>query len=275
MEITYRRAIATDAAALLAMMRALDGETRYMLYEPGERQMPLRALEDALDGQDSLCLLALAGEEIVGYLMARRGSARRIRHNACIVVGVRTQWHHQGIGRTLFCRLEEWAREQGLRRLELTVAAENAPAIAVYEPAGFVREGIKRDALCVDGQLMDEIMMARLLPAQGQEKLYCEECNLVFTGERCPCCGGKRVRPPKGEDLCFLVEKEMIWSDLLSEVLRDNGIPFLKKGRMGAGLAMQAGFLGEHFRFYVNYENLAEAAALVDALFVPTSAEEE
>ena len=271
MPITYRRAIAADAAGLLAMMRALDGETQTMLYEPGERQMAPEALANALDAADSLCLLALAEKEIVGYLMARRGGARRVRHSAYIVVGVRKAWQHQGIGKELFRRLEDWARAEGLRRLELTVLCTNAPAIALYERAGFVREGVKREALCVDGQMVDEYMMARLLPPVTAEKAYCERCDLLIPGDICPLCGSRRLRAPKEGDLCFLVEKEMIWSDLLSEVLRDNGIPFLKKGSMGAGLAMQAGFLTERYRFYVNYEHLSAAQALVETLF----AEEE
>jgi RimJ/RimL family protein N-acetyltransferase len=40
------------------------------------------------------------------------------------------------------------------------VHADNARAISLYERVGFVREGIVRDAVCVDGEYRDAITMA-------------------------------------------------------------------------------------------------------------------
>jgi RimJ/RimL family protein N-acetyltransferase len=42
------------------------------------------------------------------------------------------------------------------------VHADNARAIALYERIGFVREGVARDAVFVDGQYRDAISMARV-----------------------------------------------------------------------------------------------------------------
>ncbi|MDQ1644055.1 MAG: hypothetical protein QOJ50_239 [Cryptosporangiaceae bacterium] len=52
----------------------------------------------------------------------------------------------------------------GLHRVELEVYAFNARAQAVYERAGFVREGVRRDALYWDGEYTDAITMAILAP---------------------------------------------------------------------------------------------------------------
>lgn len=52
----------------------------------------------------------------------------------------------------------------GLHRVELEVYAFNPRALAVYEKAGFVREGVRRDALRWDGEWVDAIMMAVLAP---------------------------------------------------------------------------------------------------------------
>jgi hypothetical protein len=54
---------------------------------------------------------------------------------------------------------------------------------------------------------------------------------------------------------------------MLSDVLEQNEIPFLKKGRLGAGMAMNVGPLFERCRFYVPYSKLEEAARIVDSLF--------
>jgi RimJ/RimL family protein N-acetyltransferase len=50
----------------------------------------------------------------------------------------------------------------GLHRVELEVYAFNPRALAVYEKAGFVREGVRRDALRWDGKWIDAITMSIL-----------------------------------------------------------------------------------------------------------------
>ncbi|MBO0996261.1 GNAT family N-acetyltransferase [Bacillus sp. SD075] len=41
--------------------------------------------------------------------------------------------------------MEEHARTNKIRRLELSVDANNAPALTLYRKMGFDKEGIKRD----------------------------------------------------------------------------------------------------------------------------------
>lgn len=52
----------------------------------------------------------------------------------------------------------------GLHRVELEVYAFNPRAQAVYEKVGFVREGVRRDALRWDGEWVDAVTMAMLAP---------------------------------------------------------------------------------------------------------------
>ncbi|WP_443089171.1 GNAT family N-acetyltransferase [Xylophilus sp.] len=57
----------------------------------------------------------------------------------------------------------QWAAQAGIRRLELTVVASNRRAIALYERAGFAREGVRRQSLFIDGGYVNELHMALLL----------------------------------------------------------------------------------------------------------------
>ena len=52
--------------------------------------------------------------------------------------------------------------ELGLRRIELRVYAFNTPAIRCYERAGFVREGVLRQAQRVGPELWDLVVMGML-----------------------------------------------------------------------------------------------------------------
>ena len=49
-----------------------------------------------------------------------------------------------------------------LNRVWLRCAAENAPAISLYERLGFRREGILREDLFIDGHAQDAIVMGLL-----------------------------------------------------------------------------------------------------------------
>lgn len=51
--------------------------------------------------------------------------------------------------------------------------------------------------------------------------MYCERCSVVFEGHVCPQCGSKKVRAEVGADYCFLIEKEMIWGEMLAHTLND------------------------------------------------------
>jgi RimJ/RimL family protein N-acetyltransferase len=56
----------------------------------------------------------------------------------------------------------------GLHRIELGVYDFNPRAQRVYEKVGFRREGVRRDALCWDGEWHDEILMALLAPEHSE-----------------------------------------------------------------------------------------------------------
>ena len=143
-------------------LKKIDQETKFMMFEPDERQFDENLITSYLTNKDDLFIGAFSEHEIVGFLSAKRGSFRRIRHSAYIVIGIRQAFQRQGIGSKLFDKLDEWARKNQLKRLELTVEVSNTHAINLYEKQGFSIEGIKRKTMLVDGEFVDEYMMAKL-----------------------------------------------------------------------------------------------------------------
>lgn len=143
-------------------LKKIDQETKFMMFEPDERQYDENLITSYLTNKDDLFIGAFSEHEIVGFLSAKRGSFKRIRHSAYIVIGIRQAFQRQGIGSKLFDKLDEWARKNQLKRLELTVEVSNTPAINLYEKQGFSIEGIKRKTMLVDGEFVDEYMMAKL-----------------------------------------------------------------------------------------------------------------
>ena len=54
--------------------------------------------------------------------------------------------------------------EEGLHRVYLRAFSDNIQAIKSYEKAGFVREGLLRDDVCIEGQYRDIVWMAAIRP---------------------------------------------------------------------------------------------------------------
>lgn len=69
-----------------------------------------------------------------------------MRHVGTLGMGVVRAYSQQGIGSSLLARAIEHAWGSGLKRLELQVFADNAPAIALYERHGYEIEGRQRYA---------------------------------------------------------------------------------------------------------------------------------
>ena len=167
--ITYRKIKTDEAQKFWNLMNQLDYETKYMLYEPGERERKANnvsrlegVIKASLEGDDFL-LAAEENQTLVGYISAQKGTLNRIAHTAYIVVGILKDFRNQGIGTEFFRRLDVWAKEKKVSRLELTVVCENEIAKHLYEKSGFEIEGVKRKSVLVDGVFLDEYYMAKLL----------------------------------------------------------------------------------------------------------------
>ena len=162
-----RTAAIDDAEQLLNLQKQLDNETTFMLYEPGERKRTLeeqaRYIQQHLDEQHSTILVAEHEQRLVGYLSATGASLQRIKHTVYVVIGILQAFTGQGIGTQLFERLEQWARQQQIHRLELTVMTNNQAGIALYQKMGFSIEGLRKDACVVNNAYVDEYYMAKLL----------------------------------------------------------------------------------------------------------------
>ena len=77
------------------------------------------------------------------------------------------------------------------------------------------------------------------------------------------------------DDPCFLTEQDFLPAGVLEDILNQNGIPFLKKNVMGAGLAIKVGPMLDRSRFYVPFEHMQKALPLLEDLFAVPAEEAE
>ena len=155
-----------DTENYLDMLKQLDNETKYMMYEAGERKTSIEEMRLSIQNiVDTNKLLLVAEEEgkIIGFLSANKGFANRIKHSAYIVIGILKDYRGKKIGTRLFEELFQWAASNKITRLELTVMTNNENAIRLYKKMGFKVEGLKEKSLIVDGNYIDEYYMSKLL----------------------------------------------------------------------------------------------------------------
>ncbi|MCS3461646.1 GNAT family N-acetyltransferase [Aeromonas sp. BIGb0445] len=166
--MSIRLAEAEDAAALDHFFQQLDRETRFMLFEAGERPSDIEGQRQRLEAMaaapnQAMWLLVLDGE-VEGFALMIGGGLRRNRHCALVVMGLRSSARGLGWGERLLRTLIAAAPGCGISRLELGVMAHNEAAHGLYRKCGFIDEGIRRNAYRLDDRDVDEISMGLLLP---------------------------------------------------------------------------------------------------------------
>lgn len=136
-------------------------------FRSGTLRLPFQNIEETqrwLDKHDpsAITLVAVLDGQIVGNAGLRRLAGRRI-HCGNIGMGVHDDFAGRGIGTALLAALVDAADNWlAIKRLELTVYVDNAPAIRLYEKFGFETEGRLKAFAFRNGDYVDAFTMARL-----------------------------------------------------------------------------------------------------------------
>ncbi|WP_099355654.1 GNAT family N-acetyltransferase [Fredinandcohnia onubensis] len=162
-----RQITISDAENLGYLTQQVEMTSEFMLWEAGERKantdQQRKMIERICSEDNSTILVAEEKGQLIGYIMAIGGNARRNKHSVYIVVGILKDFRGKGVGVNLFEELEKWALTHKIHRLELTVVTRNVAGLALYQKMGFEIEGTKRDSLLIDGDFVDEYYMSKLL----------------------------------------------------------------------------------------------------------------
>ncbi len=122
-----------------------------------ERPWSAEDVAGMLDGEGALALAAEAGFILLRFV----GPEAEI-----LTLAVAPELRRQGLGRALLAAGLSTARQRGVEAVFLEVAADNAPAAALYAAAGFTPVGLRRGYyLRAGGSAVDAVTLRLRLPS--------------------------------------------------------------------------------------------------------------
>ena len=158
--ITIRTARAEDEAVLAE----IDRRTWTPAVSPAPAPPPGTPFFDE-DARPGDFLVAEDDGVVAGYVRLAEGFGIPAHRHVLVIGGlaVAPDRQRQGIARRLVEAAVAEACRRGARKVTLRVLGHNTGARRVYEHCGFVTEGVLRGEFRIDGEDVDDILMARPL----------------------------------------------------------------------------------------------------------------
>jgi len=163
-ECTIRQARQEDLTGLVGAIRDVAEEGTYIEAE---------TVADVVDHEEVLLrhnelesrifFVATIEDEVVGWVHLDVPEVGKLAHTAELTVGVLNEYRGRGIGNRLLERGIDWANENGYEKIYNSIPATNDTAVDFLESNGWETEAVREDHYKVDGESVDEVMLARRL----------------------------------------------------------------------------------------------------------------
>ena len=140
--IVFREAEIDDAEEMISYLNIVGVESDNLMHGPDGFKVPVEAVKRRIqashDADNSIILIALAGEKIIARAELDGYPGARLHHNARFSISVRKDYWNMKIGTILMTQIIERARKMNLLNIELEVVSDNKAAIALYHKMGFL-----------------------------------------------------------------------------------------------------------------------------------------
>lgn len=164
MDPVVRRATPDDAREVAAVINGVIAEGGLTLFDRPFSEADERAFIASLGPRSALHVAevggAIAGVQSIDLYSSLAAS---LAHVATMGTWLSAAARGRGIGTALAARSIALAREQGYRKILITVLATNAPALRFYSRLGFERIGVARAHVRLGGDFRDEVFLEKLL----------------------------------------------------------------------------------------------------------------
>ena len=163
-EFVIRQARQEDLTGLVGAIREAIGAKSYVDAE---------TVADVVDSEGVLLrhnelesrifFVACVEGEVVGWVHLKHPEIDKLSHTAELTLGVLERYRGHGVGSHLLERGLEWAESQGYEKIYNSIPSTNEEAIAFLESHGWETEAVREDHYRLNGEYLDEVMMAKQL----------------------------------------------------------------------------------------------------------------
>jgi len=172
--VTVRLAREADSDGVRAVMRSVAGERTSIVAESVAEALDDEPVVRRTRHRSRVVFVATLGGadeadadgeeddrgDVVGWVHLHAPGMEKLRHTAEVTVGVAPDHRERGVGGALLDRGCRWADEQGYRKLYQSVPATNEAAVSFLTDRGWTVEATRADHYLVDGDFVDEVMLA-------------------------------------------------------------------------------------------------------------------
>ncbi|AFZ74826.1 GNAT family N-acetyltransferase [Natronobacterium gregoryi] len=159
---TIRPARQDDFESVVEAIRDVTDDETYVVAETVAEQLLYDESVSRHNTVESrVFFVATLDGGVVGWTHLDLPHGEKLRETAQLTVGVREKYRNRGLGSRLLTRGVEWADANGYRKLYNSVPASNDVALAFLEDHGWHTEGIRKNHYTIDGEHVDEVLMAR------------------------------------------------------------------------------------------------------------------
>ena len=165
-EVIIRPIAADDYENLCEFFEKLATETIFTNQYVGRPRRSKEAFERQLN-LDSLYRLVVCNKSgaIVGTcsILIERPDHPWLNRSCGFGIMLLKEYTGQGLGKYLIQKMEQWAKEKHLHRIEAQVRTKNIPAINLYLKLGYEIEGMARDAAFINGEWHSQYYISKIL----------------------------------------------------------------------------------------------------------------
>lgn len=160
-EFTIRQAREDDLSGLVGAIRSALADQTYIV---GETVADVVDHENVLlrhnEVESRMFFVASVGGDVVGWVNLNHPEVAKLAHTAELTVGVIPEYRGHDIGSRLLHRASEWAIDNGYEKLYNSIPATNETALDWLADHGWETEAVRERHYKIDGEYVDEVMMA-------------------------------------------------------------------------------------------------------------------
>jgi L-amino acid N-acyltransferase YncA len=160
-EFHVRPARQADLSGILGVLRQVAEKRTYIVAESVAQELDHEGeLLRRDDVESRVFFVATVNEEVVGWVHLQSPEIEKLSHTAELTTGVLEEYRGHGLGGHLLERGLEWAATQGYERVYQSIPSTNEAAVEFLEGHGWEIEAVREGHYKIDGEYVDEVMMA-------------------------------------------------------------------------------------------------------------------